>query len=260
VVGISLASACRMRFQRGKGTARQVAEVTLDPRSGYILYGPWAGASRTVWTGVRRPGRLDVHRPLRWRPGSWGGQPAVAQPRRRRPGLGGPRPDRSRSRRSAGAPGQRWSDLRHPRRGAAAAAAPAGAHPDAGNGDDGRQRPAGCLWELQRRPTGNRAGDRQWPPAPGQLAGLDGPESSSVPPGREGCRQAGEQHLCEEGARHGRRPGRAHSPAARRDHSRRRRRRPLLVGGRPVAEDRRLFERLSLEGFQAGLSWLTILR
>jgi DNA-3-methyladenine glycosylase I len=30
--------------------------------------------------------------------------------------------------------------------------------------------------------------------------------------------------------------------------------------GRPVDEDRRLFEKLSLEGFQAGLSWLTILR
>jgi DNA-3-methyladenine glycosylase I len=30
--------------------------------------------------------------------------------------------------------------------------------------------------------------------------------------------------------------------------------------GRPVADDRRLFEVLSLEGFQAGLSWLTILR
>ena len=30
--------------------------------------------------------------------------------------------------------------------------------------------------------------------------------------------------------------------------------------GRPVADDRRLFEKLSLEGFQAGLSWLTILR
>ena len=29
--------------------------------------------------------------------------------------------------------------------------------------------------------------------------------------------------------------------------------------GRPVADDRRLFEKLSLEGFQAGLSWLTIL-
>lgn len=30
--------------------------------------------------------------------------------------------------------------------------------------------------------------------------------------------------------------------------------------GRPVDEDVRLFEKLSLEGFQAGLSWLTILR
>jgi DNA-3-methyladenine glycosylase I len=30
--------------------------------------------------------------------------------------------------------------------------------------------------------------------------------------------------------------------------------------GFPVDEDRRLFEKLSLEGFQSGLSWLTILR
>lgn len=30
--------------------------------------------------------------------------------------------------------------------------------------------------------------------------------------------------------------------------------------GRPVDDDRRLFEKLSLEGFMAGLSWLTILR
>ena len=30
--------------------------------------------------------------------------------------------------------------------------------------------------------------------------------------------------------------------------------------GFPVADDMRLFEKLSLEGFQAGLSWLTILR
>jgi DNA-3-methyladenine glycosylase I len=41
---------------------------------------------------------------------------------------------------------------------------------------------------------------------------------------------------------------------------------PLYVGyhdrewGRPVADDTRLFEKLSLEGFQSGLSWLTILR
>jgi DNA-3-methyladenine glycosylase I len=30
--------------------------------------------------------------------------------------------------------------------------------------------------------------------------------------------------------------------------------------GRPVRDDRRLFEKISLEGFQAGLSWITILR
>jgi DNA-3-methyladenine glycosylase I len=30
--------------------------------------------------------------------------------------------------------------------------------------------------------------------------------------------------------------------------------------GRPVGDDRRLFEKMCLEGFQAGLSWLTILK
>ncbi len=30
--------------------------------------------------------------------------------------------------------------------------------------------------------------------------------------------------------------------------------------GQPVSEDRRLFEKICLEGFQAGLSWITILR
>ena len=30
--------------------------------------------------------------------------------------------------------------------------------------------------------------------------------------------------------------------------------------GRPVADDSRLFEKICLEGFQSGLSWLTILR
>lgn len=30
--------------------------------------------------------------------------------------------------------------------------------------------------------------------------------------------------------------------------------------GRPVADDQRLFEKICLEGFQSGLSWLTILR
>ena len=30
--------------------------------------------------------------------------------------------------------------------------------------------------------------------------------------------------------------------------------------GRPVTDDIRLFEKISLEGFQAGLSWITILK
>jgi DNA-3-methyladenine glycosylase I len=34
----------------------------------------------------------------------------------------------------------------------------------------------------------------------------------------------------------------------------------LAEWGFPVRDDRRLFEKLCLEGFQSGLSWLTILR
>ena len=45
VIGISLASACRMRFQRGKGDERQTAELELAPRSGYVL----AGSVRWQW-------------------------------------------------------------------------------------------------------------------------------------------------------------------------------------------------------------------
>jgi alkylated DNA repair protein (DNA oxidative demethylase) len=45
VVGVSLAAPCRMRFQRGKAQARQVAEVTLEPRSAYVL----SGAARFAW-------------------------------------------------------------------------------------------------------------------------------------------------------------------------------------------------------------------
>lgn len=33
-----------------------------------------------------------------------------------------------------------------------------------------------------------------------------------------------------------------------------------LEWGRPVVDDRRLFEKICLEGFQSGLSWLTVLR
>ena len=45
VVGVSLGSACRMRFQRGKGNERSVFDLVLDPRSGYVLAGP----ARSAW-------------------------------------------------------------------------------------------------------------------------------------------------------------------------------------------------------------------
>ena len=45
VVGLSLASACEMRFQRGTGEGRRVFQVELAPRSAYVLTGP----ARTAW-------------------------------------------------------------------------------------------------------------------------------------------------------------------------------------------------------------------
>jgi DNA oxidative demethylase len=45
VVGVSLGSACVLRFQRGTGTERRVFEQHLEPRSAYVL----AGRARTVW-------------------------------------------------------------------------------------------------------------------------------------------------------------------------------------------------------------------
>jgi alkylated DNA repair protein (DNA oxidative demethylase) len=45
VVGVSLLSASRMRFRRDAGGVRQTYEVTLEPRSGYVL----AGAARAAW-------------------------------------------------------------------------------------------------------------------------------------------------------------------------------------------------------------------
>ena len=45
VVGVSLASECRMRFQRGKGDERQVFELQLGPRSAYVL----KGSARWAW-------------------------------------------------------------------------------------------------------------------------------------------------------------------------------------------------------------------
>jgi alkylated DNA repair protein (DNA oxidative demethylase) len=45
VVGVSLGSACRLRFQRGRGDERRTFEVELAPRSAYVL----SGAARSAW-------------------------------------------------------------------------------------------------------------------------------------------------------------------------------------------------------------------
>jgi DNA oxidative demethylase len=45
VVGVSLLSACRMRFQRRKGGQRHVFELELEPRSAYVL----GGEARSAW-------------------------------------------------------------------------------------------------------------------------------------------------------------------------------------------------------------------
>ena len=45
VIGISLANACRMRFQRGTGDARETQVIDLAPRSAYVL----SGAVRWAW-------------------------------------------------------------------------------------------------------------------------------------------------------------------------------------------------------------------
>jgi alkylated DNA repair protein (DNA oxidative demethylase) len=45
VLGISLLSPCRMRFQRGKDTRRETYTQVLEPRSAYVL----SGASRSAW-------------------------------------------------------------------------------------------------------------------------------------------------------------------------------------------------------------------
>jgi DNA oxidative demethylase len=45
VIGVSLLSSCRMRFQRGKGDERRVHDLELEPRSAYVL----SGDSRHEW-------------------------------------------------------------------------------------------------------------------------------------------------------------------------------------------------------------------
>jgi DNA oxidative demethylase len=45
IAGISLGSPSRMRFQRHAGDTRHVYDLTLEPRSGYVLSGP----ARSAW-------------------------------------------------------------------------------------------------------------------------------------------------------------------------------------------------------------------
>jgi DNA oxidative demethylase len=55
VVGVSLGSACRFRFQRGKGDRRRTAAAVLEPRSAYAL----DGAARWQWQHSIPPGRTE---------------------------------------------------------------------------------------------------------------------------------------------------------------------------------------------------------
>ena len=57
IVGVSLASACRMRFQRRAGGVRRVYELELAPRSAYVL----AGSARWAWQHS-----IPAARELRW--------------------------------------------------------------------------------------------------------------------------------------------------------------------------------------------------
>jgi DNA oxidative demethylase len=55
VTGVSLLGAARLRFQRGKGERREVAELVLEPRSGYVL----AGEARRSWEHSIPPAKGD---------------------------------------------------------------------------------------------------------------------------------------------------------------------------------------------------------
>ncbi len=45
VIGVSLLSTCRMRFQRRVGGERRVHDLELEPRSAYVLF----GKARSAW-------------------------------------------------------------------------------------------------------------------------------------------------------------------------------------------------------------------
>ena len=67
VVGVSLLSACRMRFQRGKEAERRTYALELAPRSAYVL----AGEARSLWQhsipAVKAPRYSVTFRTLRSR-------------------------------------------------------------------------------------------------------------------------------------------------------------------------------------------------
>lgn len=55
VIGLSLSSGCRLRFQRGTGAERRVAAVVLEPRSAYAL----EGGARWQWQHSIPPGKHE---------------------------------------------------------------------------------------------------------------------------------------------------------------------------------------------------------
>jgi alkylated DNA repair dioxygenase AlkB len=55
VIGVSLQSDCRFRFQRGKGPERRTAAAVLAPRSAYVL----DGAARWQWQHSIPPARQE---------------------------------------------------------------------------------------------------------------------------------------------------------------------------------------------------------
>jgi alkylated DNA repair dioxygenase AlkB len=78
VIGVSLLSACRMRFQRGRGAERQTRAVTLEPRSAYVL----TGEARQHWQhsipALRAPRYSVTFRTLRTRErGAFDGETAL---------------------------------------------------------------------------------------------------------------------------------------------------------------------------------------
>jgi DNA oxidative demethylase len=74
VSGVSLLTACRMRFRRGRTRAWETAELTLEPRSAYVLSGP----ARNQWQHQIPPVTEErwsmTFRTLRRRPGGCRGR------------------------------------------------------------------------------------------------------------------------------------------------------------------------------------------